>query len=112
MNKLTEQTRDRECSRRAEDETIVESATLGLESGERRLDDEGTLRSKKRWWEWTSINNTIYRDAFTIDPSQVEEAMDTLSADILAYQIAMLPKIMHNAMIDTLRERNTFERIR
>ena len=112
MDNLTEPTQDKPCSERVENEAIVKSATLGQGSGERELDSGEALRNEKKRRKWFHFNDSIYRDAFTIDPSQIEEAMDILSADVLAYEIAMLPKIMHDAMIDTLRERNTLERIR
>ena len=54
----------------------------------------------------------FYRDAFTIDPSQVEDAMETLATDECVHMFAMWPKLMHEAMIETLKERKTLERIR
>ena len=53
-----------------------------------------------------------YRNAFTIDPSQVDDAMELLGADECSLMFAMWPKLMHDSMIETLMERKSLERIR
>ena len=53
----------------------------------------------------------MYRHAFTIDPGAVEEAWETLTMDEWVYEISQLPKTLHAALIQTLRERRSLDRI-
>ena len=101
MNKLTDHSQERPYSEWAENETIIKSTSLGLESGGRKLDSEEILRNERK--QRKHFNEWIRRYSFTVDSSKVEDAM--------ADEVAMFPETMHKAMIDTLRERNTFERI-
>jgi len=52
----------------------------------------------------------FYRDCFTIDPSRGMKAWEKLSANELGLEIGMLPRILHFALLDTLRERRTLEK--
>lgn len=53
----------------------------------------------------------VYRNAFTIDPSEVDKAWETLTTNEFAARVGMLPKIFHNAMLKTLKESGVLERI-
>lgn len=50
-----------------------------------------------------------YRDCFTIDPSKGAKAWEQLNRNQLGLEIGMLPKTLHDALIDTLKERKTLE---
>lgn len=47
----------------------------------------------------------IYRYAYTIDPREADRAWDVLQTNEWAVEFASLPRILHNALLKTLRER-------
>ena len=47
----------------------------------------------------------IYRDAFTIDPREADRAWDVLQTNEWAIEFANLPRILHNALLRTIKER-------
>lgn len=53
-----------------------------------------------------------YRDCFTIDPLRVERVWEKLDSNQLAIEIGHWPRLLHNALIETLKERNSFDRNR
>lgn len=46
----------------------------------------------------------LFKDVFTIDPTLVEDAWDTLSIDTSVIEYGELPKQMHQGLLDALRE--------
>lgn len=50
-----------------------------------------------------------YKDCFTIDPSRGAQAWEKLNRNQWGLEIGMLPKTLHDALIDTLKERKTLE---
>lgn len=58
-------------------------------------------------------NNTkwYYSECFTIDPTKGAAAWEKLSANQFGLEIGMLPQHLHFSLIDTLKERKTFERL-
>jgi hypothetical protein len=48
-----------------------------------------------------------YRDCFTIDPTKGAEAWAKLSQNELGLEVGMLPKTLHEALIETLRDRRS-----
>jgi len=47
----------------------------------------------------------IYRYAYTIDPSEAETAWEVLSSNEWAIDFANLPRILHAALLKTIKER-------
>ena len=52
----------------------------------------------------------LFKDVFTIDPSFAEDAWDTLSIDTSVIEYAELPKLMHQGLLDALKESRISER--
>lgn len=48
---------------------------------------------------------SLYRFAYTIDPNEAEKAWDVLQSNEWAIEFANLPKLMHQALLKTLKER-------
>jgi hypothetical protein len=48
---------------------------------------------------------SIYRHAYTIDPSEADRAWDVLKTNEWALEFANLPRILHAALLKTIRER-------
>lgn len=46
-----------------------------------------------------------YRDCFTIDPKKGAEAWDRLNLNERALEVGMLPKTLHEALLDTMKKR-------
>lgn len=55
----------------------------------------------------TSRSGWDYRGCFTIDPVRGAEAWEKLSRNQWGLELGMLPKTLHDALLDTLRERKT-----
>jgi len=60
--------------------------------------------------ERDSMGGWFYRECFTIDPLRGMKAWEKLSSNELGLEIGMLPKILHFALLDTLKERKTLEK--
>ena len=60
-------------------------------------------------FDFSPISKTgwAYGDCFTIDPTKGAEAWEKLSRNQWGLEIGMLPKTLHDALLDTLRERKT-----
>ena len=67
------------------------------------VDPNGFDDTKSEW---------VYRHAFTTDPDAVEEAWETLTMDEWIHEISQLPKTLHAALRQTLRERRSLDRIK
>lgn len=52
-----------------------------------------------------------YRSCFTIDPRKGAEAWERLSQNQLGLEIGMLPKTLHDALLETLKERRTLRKL-
>ena len=52
----------------------------------------------------------LYYDCFTIDPTRGSEAWDKLTSNQMGLEIGMLPKALHEALLETLRERKSFKK--
>jgi hypothetical protein len=48
---------------------------------------------------------SIYRYSYTIDPHEADRAWDVLQTNEWAVEFANLPRILHSALLKTLRER-------
>jgi len=48
---------------------------------------------------------SIYSHAYTIDPSEADRAWDVLQTNEWAVEFANLPRILHSALLKTIRER-------
>lgn len=48
---------------------------------------------------------SMYRYAYTIDPGEADRAWDVLQANEWAIEFANLPRILHNALLMTIKER-------
>lgn len=52
----------------------------------------------------------FYKGCFTIDPTRGAYAWEKLNANQMGLEIGMLPRTLHFALLDTLKERKTLER--
>ena len=52
-----------------------------------------------------------YRDCFTIDPTKGAKAWERLNLNQLGLEVGMLPKTLHDALLETLNERHTLDKI-
>lgn len=48
---------------------------------------------------------SVYRYAYTIDPREADRAWDVLQTNEWAVEFANLPRILHNALLKTIKER-------
>ena len=48
---------------------------------------------------------SMYRFSYTIDPNEVDRAWDVLQSNEWAIEFANLPKLLHEALLKTLKER-------
>ena len=48
---------------------------------------------------------SVYRYAYTIDPREADRAWDVLQTNEWAVEFANLPRILHGALLKTLKER-------
>lgn len=51
-----------------------------------------------------------YRNCFTIDPSKGARAWERLNLNQLGLEVGMLPRTLHEALLETLSERHTLEK--
>lgn len=52
-----------------------------------------------------------YRDCFTINPRKGAQAWERLNLNELGLEIGMLPRTLHEALLETLKERRTIEKV-
>lgn len=51
-----------------------------------------------------------YRDCFTINPRKGAQAWERLNLNEWGLEVGMLPKTLHEALLETLKERRTLEK--
>lgn len=51
-----------------------------------------------------------YRDCFTIDPTKGAKAWEKLNRNQFGLEIGMLPKMLHDALLETLKERKSLRK--
>ena len=54
-------------------------------------------------------SNWAYRDCFTINPTKGAKAWERLNLNQWGLEVGMLPKTLHEALLETLDERHTLE---
>ena len=50
-------------------------------------------------------SGSIYRYSYTIDPREADRAWDVLQTNEWAIEFANLPRILHDALLKTIKER-------
>jgi hypothetical protein len=55
--------------------------------------------------------NWFYEDCFTINPRRTAKAWEKLNANQWALEIGMWPTTLHLVLLETLRERKSFDRV-
>ena len=50
-------------------------------------------------------SGNIYRHSYTIDPAEADRAWDVLSSNEWVIEFANLPRLLHSALLKTIRER-------
>ena len=53
-----------------------------------------------------------HRDFFTLNPRKAALAWERLNSNVLEQEVMMLPRTLHGALLDTLRERKIVDRLK
>lgn len=53
-----------------------------------------------------------FHNAFTINPDEADRAWESLNVDQMASEFSHLPRRLHFALLDTLKERRSLDRFR
>lgn len=67
------------------------------------LKNEKKTRAYYRHWIEDESQENFFRDTITLDPVEVARAWDRLGRDTFGLTIALYPRILHQALIATLK---------
>lgn len=65
-------------------------------------------RSHKGSWHLFLDQSPLFSDAFTLDPSQVDDAWSKLNTNTWAVEFNNLPLLIHTALVNTLKRSKVF----